>query len=246
MLQTPELEQAIEGLYSTFSRYELRPNTDPCPCCHGPEDERSLHVKPLAKLSQKDLSKYATDALYTWGMQADFKHFLPRLFELAAESSTFEVDCIDLASLFTKLAYESSDSSSWRSWPVDEQASISGYFHAVWDAALNSNSEDLPIDEIHGWIQAISQAENDLKPYLDRWMAATSVNAHRNLARLIVNEGLPNAPKPGAGYWEGHREQWEQLVDWLRRPEVKQKLLEAVQRWEPLAGELEAAVALLP
>ena len=189
MLHTPELREAIEGLYRTFSRYELRPNTDACPCCHGPEDERSLHVKPLNKLSQKDLSKYAMDALYTWGSSVDFKHFLPRLFELAVESSTFEVERIDSARLFTKLTYESSDSSSWRSWHMDEQAAISGYFHAAWDAALNSNPEDLPFDEIHGWIQAIAQAEADLTPYLDRWLMATSVNAHRNLARIIVNEG---------------------------------------------------------
>lgn len=82
MLQTPELNKAIENLYRVFQHYELRNDTDACTCHHTPEDERRIHRAPLNQLSCHDLQGYAMDAIYTWGTGDDFKHFIPRLFEL--------------------------------------------------------------------------------------------------------------------------------------------------------------------
>lgn len=48
------------------------------------------------------------DAVYTWGTADDFKHFLPRLFELlVTDSDAF----VDTAAVFAKLNYESWSSS---------------------------------------------------------------------------------------------------------------------------------------
>jgi len=101
---------------------------------------------------------------------------------------------------------------------------------------------------VHGWIQALAQAEHNLSGYLNHWLDAQSISAHRNLALLITREGLPNAGKPSGGYWEGHREQWHQLNEWLRKPEVRQKLTNAVDRWSPeeFTAEFVDAAVLLP
>jgi len=189
MLQTQELAAAIETLYRVFRRYELRSTTDPCPCCHAPQDEVCLHRKPLHELSGRDLQQYAMDAIYTWGSGDDFKHFLPRLFEVLVTNGD---EFFDAAGVFSRLTYESASSTDWRTWPKDEQAAVSHYLQAVWEAALNSNPEELPFDGAHSWIEAIAQAEHDLSKYLGRWLQAESPNAHRNLASMIVNEGLPN------------------------------------------------------
>jgi hypothetical protein len=162
------------------------------------------------------------DAVYTWGTD-DFKHFIPRLFELLAQTPEPGHDFVDPASVFGKLAYESWCSSSWRTWPETEQRAVSDYFRAVRDAALSSNPEDLPFDGVYGWIQAIAQAEHDLTHYLDYWLYASSVNAHRNLALMITHEGLLHTKSPSGGYGAGHRQQWEQLNNWLLLPEVRQK-----------------------
>ena len=77
----------------------------------------------------------------------------------------------------------------------------------------------------------VGQAEHDLTPYLDHWLNASLVNAQRNLALMITHEGLPNAKSPSGGYWAGHRQQWQELNNWLRLPEVRQKLASAVERW---------------
>lgn len=245
MLLTPELAASIEMLYQVFRRYELRGNTNPCPCCHSSQDEQSVRHKPLNKLSSSDLQQYAMDAIYTWGTRDDFKHFLPRLFELlVVDGDTF----VDPAAVFGKLNYESYDSTRWRTWPDDEQNAVSNYFQCTWEAVLNSDPSDLPFDGAYGWIEAIAQAEHDLSKYLALWLAAESPSAYRNLALMISNEGIPNATRPAGGYWDGHCEQWEQLNDWARRPEVKQKLTTGFECWSDsaFAGELMDAVVLLP
>src|SRR5580765_3157892 len=122
MQQTPRLGHAIENLYAVFQRYELRAHTDACACnaCHHTtEDEQRLHRTPLSNLSCSDLRDYAMDAIYTWGTGDDFKHFIPRLFELLTQASGH--DFADAAAVFTKLNYESWCSSSWRTWPEPEQ-----------------------------------------------------------------------------------------------------------------------------
>jgi hypothetical protein len=246
MLQTPRLREGIEGLYRVFQRYELRSDLDPCPCCHMPQQGQRLRHTPLNKLSRIDLRDYAMDAVYTWGTGDDFKHFIPRLFELLAQTSE-QRDFVDPASVFGRLTYESWCSSSWRTWPADEQLVLTQYLAAAWDAALNSNPQDLAFDGAYGWIQAIAQAEHDLAPYLDLWQRAPSANAHRHLALMITQNGLPNAQSPTGGYWAGHKEQWEQLNAWLRLPEVHQKLTSAVERWSDsaFATELIEAAILL-
>ena len=244
MLQTPALGEAIENLYRVFEEYRLRANTNPCSCCHSSEDDQRLRSKLLRKLGPKDLYSYTTDALYTWGDESDFKHFMPRIFELLTQDTSGFVDpeCV-----FSKLIYESDGSTSWQTWPTEERAAISTYSRAVWSAALDSDPEELT-DSASDWLCAFAQAENDLSFYLDRWLAAPSANAHRHLARMIVWEGVPNTTKPGGGYWEPHREQWQQLVDWLRKPEVKQKLASGLEKWndEPFGNELLDAAVLLP
>ena len=238
VLVTSQLSEAVERLYSVFERYRLRPNTDACPCHHTTQEEQQLHVPLLRKLSQSDLRTYAMDALYIWGNEEDFKHFLPRIFELLAESRDFEF--VDPQMVFRKLVYQS----HWRSWLQPESDAILDYFQVLWDASINSDPEDLGFAGAYGWIGAIAQAEHDLSPYLSRWITSSSANSHRNLALTVVRFPFTRAE---GGYWEDRREQWQQLGKWLRLPEVKNKLVQAVETWsdEPFGNELFDAAALL-
>ena len=247
MQQTPELQTAIEELYRVFEGYRLSANTDPCPCCHSPEEDRRLRSKPLRNLSSEDLWQYTTDALYTWGGENEFKHFLPRILELLTlvgePSSVF----VDPECVLGKLTYSSQGKTSWHRWPTLEQAAISRYLHAVWPMVLDTHPDDLS-EYPYEWLCAFAFAEGDLSWYLEYWLTAASVNAHRNLARMVVFDGLPNATRPTDGYWADCKEQWQQLVDWLVRPEVREKLAAATERWGqlPFAKELYDAVVLLP
>src|SRR5688572_11844593 len=78
------LAEAIEALYVAFGRYTLHHPVVGCPCCTSAEDDRLVRSKPLRRLTAADLERFAFNAVSTLGTVGDFKHFLPRLLELAA------------------------------------------------------------------------------------------------------------------------------------------------------------------
>ena len=249
MLPTPELTEAIAGLYRVFEKYPLRSDTDACDCRGCGHDEERLHRKPLAELTREDLETYAMDALYTWGTGDDFKHFIPRIFELLVGNSRRCREFALPSSVLAKLSYSSWCSTNWRSWPEDEQQAIENFLSTCWVAALESDLEDLPFDGAYGWLQAIATVETDLSSYLDRWLRADSVNSNRNLALMIrqIHE-LALSGHAAQLEWRPPEGQRDQLDAWLFGPEVKQKLMRAFERWpeEPFANELENAAILLP
>lgn len=81
-LARKQLDEAIENLYTTFRRYRLHGKIDGCPCCVGDADNRLIRSNPLRQLDPSDLLRYAAKAITTWGSSYDFRHFLPRIFEL--------------------------------------------------------------------------------------------------------------------------------------------------------------------
>ena len=245
MLPTTELTEAIEGLYRVFHKYPLRTDTD-CGDCFGHEEEK-LHSKPLRELTRDDLDIYAMDALYTWGTGDDFKHFIPRIFELLVGNSK-HCSGPSLPSLvLAKLSYDSWCSTHWRSWPEEEQRAIENFLSTVWGAALESDLEDLPFNGAYG--QAIATLEADISKYLERWLRADSVNSNRNLALMIVQiHKLALSGHAAQLEWRPLEGQRDQLDEWLYSPEVKQKLMRAFESWpeQPFASEFENAAILLP
>ena len=87
---TDNLKISIESLYSIFSIYPFKSTMDGCPCCVSDSDKEKIHTKQLRELDGDDLSRYAFKAMTTWGDTDDFKHYLPRIFELLATTPTFE------------------------------------------------------------------------------------------------------------------------------------------------------------
>lgn len=134
MEETLELQSAIEGLYATFAPYPLRDDTNACPCCHRPEDEKLLHKRSLRELSTRDMELFATDALFVWGDVDDFRHFLPRIFELAVmHGQAF----VDQSIVFNKLHH-----GEWRYWAEVEQVAIESFFQALWTCILNQEPRE--------------------------------------------------------------------------------------------------------
>ena len=244
MLSAPHLKKAIEDLYRVFSKYPLQAEVHACPCCHDKEDEKKIHSKPLHRLTAEDLEKFAMDALYTWGTPDDFRHFLPRLFELLTIAERFEVGYANAEIVFNKLTY-----AEWRSWAPDEQKAIQRFFHALWESALDTKPQDFYTAGIETVICAIAQAENDLAFYLDEWLSANTLNACHNLVLMITRSGILSRKRYSSNaFWEQRKDQCDQLSKWLHAGRVKKKLLHALEIWpeEKFAGEMEQAVALLP
>src|SRR5262245_5581830 len=128
------LRRAIETLYEVFGCYGLKSKMDLCPDCELDAAEASLRTRPLQTLTWKDFGVYPFKAMTTFGDESDFKHFLPRLFELYAldrEGARYGV-----ATVFEKLDY-----AAWTSWPEPEAAAIRDAVRA-WLQSLTARQSD--------------------------------------------------------------------------------------------------------
>lgn len=216
MEETTELRLTIENLYATFASYPLRDDTNACPCCHSPEDEKRLHRTSLRKLNAGDLREYTTDALFVWGSEADFKHFLPRIFELAAAHGE---EFVDPEVVFNKLRH-----GDWEHWPDVEQRAVEQFFHALWRCILDGQPHEYYGWQIEGWLCGISKAVSDLSPYLKTWIEMETENSRLNLAGFIADTDFANPNSHATAYWEDSAEMFAEVGNWVRGNVVKERM----------------------
>ena len=179
------LQAAIENLYVEFSSYKLRVPIDGCSCCVSDEDQKRLVSKPLRQLEKDDLSRYASCAMTTWGDEYDYKHFLPRILELLAADEGFSVGAQLLS---FNLPY-----AEWQTWPESEKTAVINYLLAVWDYVLEGGNTS---DVADGWIDAIAEVVDDLKPFLLAWEQNSSAESCDILLEFCEGYYMsPSAPQ---------------------------------------------------
>lgn len=123
-----EFEIATENLYKTFSKYPFKSTIEGCPCCVSDSDKSTLHSKQLRDLDDEDLSRYAFKAMTTWGDVSDYKHYLPRIFELTAQRKSI----VDTFVILGKLDY-----ANWKQWETEEQDSVNEFLKVWWKYDIN-------------------------------------------------------------------------------------------------------------
>jgi hypothetical protein len=205
------LTDAVEHLYKVFAGYPLAQKVEGCRHCVSPQDEAELHAKPLRQLTADDLSRYAFNAMTTFGDADDFRHFLPRLLELSAELNSISYE-IDVEVIFSKLRY-----AEWLAWPKQEQEAVRRYFVALWQYLLTMTPEEVSLDE---YLCAIGQAEDNLRPYLEVWQNTTTDAAINQLIAFVADQLSLHKRKLTNAFWSGRREQMTQVVDWLFATEM--------------------------
>ena len=168
---TSELEIATENLYITFSKYPLKSTIEGCPCCVSDSNKSTLHSKQLRELEDEDLSRYAFKAMTTWGDLNDYKHYLPRIFELTAKRKLI----VDTFVTLGKLEY-----GNWNQWDKQEQESIFEFLNAWWKYDVNSSNyfDTEVLIELHKYLK-------DLKPMLKNWNVNIETQGFRNFVELV-------------------------------------------------------------
>ena len=170
---TEELKTSIEGLYTTFSRYPFSSTMVGCPCCVSDTDKEIIHTKQLRHLDGDDLSRYAFKAMTTWGDTDDFKHYLPRIFELLSTTDFI----VDTFVVLGKLDY-----GKWTTWATEEQRVIK-YFLLAWWTDMTKNKSYF---DKEAFIE-IYKLLGDIDQLLDRWVIAFDDNSFKNLIDLLDN-----------------------------------------------------------
>jgi hypothetical protein len=223
---SPQMREAIEGLYRTFAAYALPEFTEPCPCCHSAAEEALLHARPLRDLSWEMLINYVDDALLTWGDERTFKHFLPRILELFLSHSLAETTFYDPEMLFAKFRY-----GHWRTWPKQEQIAVEAVLHSIWHQVLSEAPNADRYADVESWICSIAQCEEDLTPYLSQWLNDDRLSSSFALSAILLESAVVLPSNNGRNpFWRERDPQYRQLQLWAKSSAVKEKLLAAESR----------------
>lgn len=229
------LRRATVDLYEAFAPYPLRSTIPYCAHCLSEAFEAQLRAQPLHDLSAETARTILANP-GTWGEEVDFKHFLPRLFELVA------LDLVGPHSeLFCGAEYlghrVATEGKGFTGWPASERAAVTAYCRAWLHAALATwPSSPLALDEtVESVLCAIAQFTDDFASYLAVFEEALGSTA--SLAPvahfLVVTCNYVLTPY-GAhnAWWESRQESRQQFLAWIEDPataRIAQHTLELAQ-----------------
>lgn len=208
----------IDVLYEVLAPYRLGTAIDGCEHCVTAGMSEDLLSTPLRQLTAEQLSNFSLKAMTTWGTQQDFKHFLPRLLELAY-IDPLELDWLE--AFFGKL-----EMASWREWPAPERRAIEEYLQQWWIAVLARPRMYAFDESADSVLCAISRTGVDLQPYLDRWAGAESENSLQHLCVFVLNnyESLRKKQRPVNSFWSHGSPSEDVVVSWLQSTAVSERI----------------------
>jgi hypothetical protein len=172
------LKNSIENLYQVFAKYPLKTKIQGCPHCISDDADDVLHSKPLRKLLPEDLSFYAGKALTTFGDEEDFKHFLPRMFELMSEGKAVCVFGEEI--LIGKL-----ECANWLEWNTVEQSAVEEFLIELIRYSSDFDEENHYLTKT--FLVGVGDVVEDITPYLNLWLENISINKIINLSFMVVD-----------------------------------------------------------
>ena len=143
------IAEAVERAYTAFADQRLPDRIDFSPSKSRRKAVDAIRSVPLRQLGAEQLSHYAFCAMTTVGDVVAYRHFLPRILEVAAQGVR-EVG-LEPELIAGKLVY-----GGWRGWCGDRQAAVTDLFEsAFWQ------SVDMPIEDdgrIENWLTGMAVA----------------------------------------------------------------------------------------
>ncbi len=204
-----------------------------CPHCVSEEEMARLTATPLRAHTGESLGRYAFKAMTTWGVESDFKYFLPRILELFP----FQ----DLDAVSPELVARKIFDAGWKDWPEEERVAVRAYVEAVWDLLLTHEVGSLLLqaEDVLGWAVRLI---GDVGPLLSTWERTSTQAADVHLARLVEAFGYTpeRAPKElGSG--------GATVARWLFRAQTQQRLENAffTNPDGPYSAELSSSADIL-
>jgi len=214
---TERLINSIEELYETFEKYHSNSNMNGSPNYDDLDKwSKELFSKPLRKLDEDDLSRFTGKAMTTWGNENDYKHFLPRIFELTAELRTpYEI----------WIAFDKLTLAKWNNWAENEQQVIHEFMIALWENIINDNSEKAEW-EFKNYFSAIAHFYPNFSELLDIWCATESKAGIKHLSQFLVDEQTALFDRKKISGFNDETENAEELISWI----LSDKMLNKIQQ----------------
>ena len=220
---TSQLKISVERLYEIFSKYNGNPNMQGSSNYDALESwNLELFSKQLKDLTADDLSRFAGKAMTTWGDVDDYKHFLPRIFELTAKLNTpYEI----------WIAFEKLEYGNWSAWDEDERNVIHEYMLALWDNLLKDDTEKAEW-EFMDYFSSIAHFYPKFSDLIEIWDQNTDKTATKHLANFIFNERANIFDK---GFIEGFHKKSDnikELLNWLFSDKIIMRLEKAFYNYD--------------
>jgi hypothetical protein len=213
---TEKLKNNIENLYKVFEKYGATNMTGSPLYDDLTNWNKEIFSKPLRELDEDNLSRFTGKAITSWGDTNDYKHFLPRIFELTAELKTpYEI----------WIAFDRLSLAEWQNWDEQEQNVIKEYMIALWENILNDNSEKAEL-EFQDYFSAIAHFYSNFTVILEIWSTSESKAGIKHLANLVVNEKTSIFERKKITGFYDKTENVDELINWI----LSDKIYDKIQR----------------
>jgi hypothetical protein len=204
----------------------------------GEEILQTLTSAPLRELGGEQIGPYAGWAVTTVGSERDYRHFLPRILELAISDPTWiGADPAVIASKEKR--------SNWEAWPPDQQDAVRGVFEAAYIRAMESTCEDdrSTLD----WLCGLAILGISIEQYLGAWRQAASLNATLQLLGFVIMkaDGVTADEGISGGFWDYVDASSRRLIGlWLTSLATYEQLADVQDRVAPNDKEVIERVLL--
>jgi hypothetical protein len=214
---------AIENLYDIFSKYPGNPQMAGSPIYGNLDGWNSkLFSKKLRELNEDDLNRFTGKSMTTWGNVDDYKHFLPRIFELMAYYKT----PYDIWIAFNKLEY-----GNWENWKENEREGIVNFMLALFENIISDNSE-LAESNFFDYFTAISYYYPNFLDILEIMEKDKSKSKYKHLTNLINDHGVSIFDRGNLNRFEKTNRNVEELKNWLLRNQFLEEIGSAFFKFE--------------
>jgi hypothetical protein len=227
MRTTWTLSNALEQAYQAFACMPRPRHFDTSSYRNGEEILRTLTSAPLRELQGEQIGPYAGWALTTVGSERDYRHFLPRILELAISDPTWVGT--EPAVIASKLRR-----SNWAAWPVEQQDAVRDVFGAAFFRAMESPSEET--SDTSDWLCGLASLGIPIEQYLAAWRQSASLNAVRQLLWFVImkaDEVAADGSISGS-FWDDVDASSRRVIGtWLTSPATYEQLAKALDRAAP-------------
>jgi hypothetical protein len=205
--------EEIREVYDAFATYPKPQVLEACDHCWSETHKQDLLSCRLEELTPEQLRKYAFDAFFTIGDVADFKYFLPRIFEITVSDDAWYVDPeVVLAKL--QLA-------EWSNWPQNERVAVESLLNKKFATLIKDPDAEGP--DIDKWICALGRCVADISPYLELLLKEAS--EEKLLSFMEWNQTALTEGKLANAFWDSSANE-RRLLDWIKSQPVKASLKE--------------------
>lgn len=197
-------DQAIDALYDAFSDVARPHLVEGCPCCIEKKTLGTLLSKPLREITDDELCSYASSLFLTVGTEADFRYFLPRIFEVSATVPGWWPD--------PEVAIGKLGFVDWMKWEERKVAAIESYLDAVFEEQVGSGSSSAD-----SWFCALARSKCGFQRYWERLkkMPKGLISVYESNSASLMKGKLSNS------FWSDVPEEERKVIEWFGSEEAR-------------------------